>query len=143
SAGDSRSFQKAARSAFTLALLTTAPVALIQIVVPAITLAPYGAAYSGHATVVQWVMTDLAIIGVFTPIGQLVASMNRMWFGFIYSLGFALLYLALSLVLVPRYGAAGLAAAITCSHLLTLGPGLWYIYRVANQYIRGTCMWQL
>jgi O-antigen/teichoic acid export membrane protein len=143
SAGDARSFRRATRSAFAIALLATAPAALILIALPAVALLPYGSAYAGHSAVVQWVMADLAIIGVFIPNGQLVASMNRMWFGFIYSLGFALIYLGLSLVLVPTYGAAGLAAAITLSHLLTLGPSLWYLYRIEKTYVVGTGMWEL
>jgi len=143
SSGDSRSFRKAACSAFTIALLTTAPVALIQIAIPALTLAPYGKAFAGNGLVVQWMMTDLAIIGVFIPIGQLVASMNRMWFGLVYQAAFVSALLVLSLYLVPKYGAVGLAASITLSHLVILIPSIWYVHRIARNYVAGIGMWEL
>jgi len=136
-------YQRAARSAFALSLLVTAPVALVLLAFPSLTLVPYGRDYAGQAPIVQWAMADLAIMGVFTPLTQIVASMNRMWFGFAYNLAYALVCLGLSVVLVPKQGAAGLAAAITLAHAILLGPCLLYIYRMEKELICGTSMWEL
>ena len=140
---DIRGFQKAARSAFLVALLITVPFALVQITVPALTLLPYGPAYAGHHAVVQWLMFELAVIGIFAPMSQMVAGMNKMWFGFSYNLAWALLYGAFAFLLVPRYGAAGLAASPILAHLLCLGPLLWYIYRKEQAFLAGMPLVQL
>jgi O-antigen/teichoic acid export membrane protein len=144
---DIRGYTKVAQSAFVLALIVTAPFALIQLAVPSLTLLPYGADYAGHQGVVQWLMLDLAVIGLFIPVGEIVTSMGRMWFGFFYSLGFAILFLALSLAFIPRTGAVGLAAAGTVAHLLCLGPSLYYIYKKERAFVAGLPVvhvsWQL
>jgi O-antigen/teichoic acid export membrane protein len=130
-------FQKTARSAFMMAMAITVPFALLQIAVPALTLLPYGAAYAGHHGVVQWLMFELAVLGIFAPMSQVVASMNKMWFGFVCNLSWAALYGAFAFVLVPRYGAAGLAASPILGHLVCIGPALWYIYRNERAFLAG------
>jgi O-antigen/teichoic acid export membrane protein len=130
-------FQKAARSAFVLALLITVPVSLLQIAVPALTLMPYGPSYAGHHAVVQLLMFELAVMGIFAPMSQMVASMNKMWFGFACNLAWASLYAAFACFLVPRYGAAGLAASPILAHILCLWPGLLYIYRTERNFMKG------
>jgi O-antigen/teichoic acid export membrane protein len=137
------SYQKAARAAFVLSLIVTAPMALVLLTFPHLTLAPYGQDFRGHVSVVQWAMTDLAIVGVFTPLSTIIASMNRMWFGFGYNFAYALVCLGLSILFVPRHGAAGLAAAITLAHAGLLGPCLWYMYTMERELICETSMWEL
>ncbi|HWC60537.1 MAG TPA: oligosaccharide flippase family protein [Verrucomicrobiae bacterium] len=130
-------FQKAARSAFLLAMLITVPFALVQIAVPALTLLPYGPSYAGHPGVVQWLMFELAVLGIFVPMSQVVASMNKMWFGFACNLSWAVLYGAFAFILVPRWGAAGLAASPILGHLVCMWPALWYIYRHERDFMTG------
>lgn len=134
-ARDINGFQKAAHSAFVLALLVTAPIALIQIACPALTLLPYGSAYAGHPAVVQWLMFELAVLGIFSPFSQMVASMNRMWFGLACNVGWAVLYFSWSRFLVPRYGAAGLAASPILAHLILVGPCLYYMYHKERAFL--------
>jgi O-antigen/teichoic acid export membrane protein len=134
---DVRGYQKTAYSAFVCALLVTAPYALLQIAAPVLTLFPYGNGYAGHTAVVQWLMAELAILGVFTPMNQLVSSMNKMWFGFGFNLVWSLVYGGLACLLVPRYGAAGLAASPLLAHLLCLGPCLFYIHRAEPEFLVG------
>ena len=136
-AGNVAGYQKTARSAFMLALFVTAPFALIQIAAPAITMLPYGHDYAGHDAVVQWLMAELGILGLFTPISQMVASMNKMWFGFGFNLVWAMVYGVLAWTLVPRYGVAGLAAAPILAHLLCLGPVIYYISRKEPAFLSG------
>lgn len=129
-AGDVAGYRKAAYSAMMLAVLITAPVALLQMAVPALTLLPYGSAYAGHHVVVQWLMLDLMITGLFSPImSQLVASMNRMWFGFFNHIAFSCTYGALACYLVSKSGAAGLAAASPLAWVIVLVPSFYYILK--------------
>jgi O-antigen/teichoic acid export membrane protein len=136
--GDTRAYNKTAYSAFMLSLLLTAPFGLIQIAVPALTLLPYGPGYAGNHTVVRWLMFDLALVGLTTPVAGVLASMSRMWFGLACNFAWAVLYGALGVALVPSYGAAGLAAAATIAHLLTMAPALWYLHSHAREFLCGT-----
>jgi O-antigen/teichoic acid export membrane protein len=142
--GNEQGYRKAARSALAVSLMVTAPFALLQIAVPALTLLPYGHSYAGHAAVVQWSMVDLAIMGLFNPLmNQIVVSMNRMWLGFSYSIGFSIVYGALGYVLVLHQGAAGLAAAGILAHVICIGPYLLYIYRSKMAFASGLPLYRL
>ncbi|HWV99987.1 MAG TPA: oligosaccharide flippase family protein [Candidatus Acidoferrum sp.] len=136
-ARDTAGYNKAASAAFSLSLLATLPLGLLQLAAPSLTLLPYGATYAGHHAVVQWLMLDLTVIGLFNPMASILASMNRMWFGFIYNLLSGAVYGLLGVFLIPRYGAAGLAAAFAGSHLVMLGPTLLYMYRTERAFLCG------
>jgi len=136
-------FQKMVRSALMLSLLVTAPFALLQIAVPQLTMLPYGHGYAGHDTVVQWLMAELAILGIFAPMTQMVSSMNKMWFGFGFNLLWALILGGLAWILIPRYGATGLAASAILSHLICLGPTLYYIRQKEPKLLTGVPMGKL
>jgi O-antigen/teichoic acid export membrane protein len=83
-------------------------------------------------------MFDLTVVGLTTPVAQVLTSMNRMWFGFGCNIGWGVAYGALGVVLVPRYGAAGLAAATVIAHLLTMAPAIWYLYGHDREFLCGT-----
>lgn len=136
-AHDSAGYNKAAGAAFSLSLLLAVPFGLLQLAAPSLTLLPYGQAYAGHHGVVQWLMLDLAVIGLFNPMASILASMNKMWFGFGYNLAWGAVYFAFALWLIPRYGATGLAAAFAGSHILLLGPCLYYMYLTERAFLCG------
>jgi O-antigen/teichoic acid export membrane protein len=137
SARDTADYNKTAFMAFSLSLLATLPFGLLQLAVPSLTMLPYGKAYAGHAGVVQWLMMDLAIVGLFTPMASILASMNKMWFGFTYNLIWSALYGLFAWWSIPRYGALGLVGAFACSHLLTVGPTLYYMFRIEKAFFCG------
>ena len=136
--GDLAGYKKAAHSAMILGVLITAPIALLQMAVPALTLLPYGHAYAGHPGVVQWMMLDLILVGLFSPLmSQIVASMNRMWFGFFNHVGFSIAFASLSYFLISKNGAAGLAASAPLAWIIVLPPSVYYIYRREQPLISG------
>ena len=137
SARDTAGYNKTAYAAFSLSLLATLPLGLLQLAMPWLTMLPYGKSYAGHNAVVQWLMVDLAVIGLFNPMSSIIASMNKMWFGFTYNLIWGAVYGVSALWLIPRYGASGLVAALTSSHLLMLGPTLYYMYRSEKAFLCG------
>jgi O-antigen/teichoic acid export membrane protein len=142
--GDRLGYRKAAHSALALSMGITAPFALLQIAVPALTVLPYGSGYQGHAAVVQWSMFDLALMGLFNPVmNQMIVSLNRMWLGFSYSVAFAVTFGTLSYFLVEDYGAAGLAAASILAHVICIGPYLYYVRRSKAAFLSGLPMWRL
>lgn len=142
--GNTQGYRKAAHTALAVSLMVTVPFALLQIAVPALTLLPYGNAYAGHTAVVQWSMFDLALMGLFNPLmNQIVVSMNRMWLGFSYSVGFSIVYGALAYFFVLQHGAAGLAAAGILAHVICIGPYLFYVYRSKMACASGLPMYRL
>jgi O-antigen/teichoic acid export membrane protein len=134
---DTSGYQKAALAAFGLSLLVTAPFALLQVALPMLTLLPYGAGYAGQHTLVQWVMLDLAVIGLFTPFGSIINSMSRMWFAFAYQVCLSLVYWGFGLWLIPKYGGAGFAAANALSRALMAGACLLYMWRFDRMLLCG------
>ena len=128
--GDSAGYKKAVYSSLILSVLVTAPAALLQMAVPTLTLLPYGSGYAGHPAVVQWLMLGLLLMGLYSPImNQVLASMNRMWFGLFNHIGYSLVFAGLAYALVPRYGAAGLAAAAPVTWVIVLVPSMYYLYK--------------
>jgi len=136
--GDTRSYNKMLSNAFTLSFCIIVPVSLIQTAVPALTLLPYGREFQGHANVVQWLMLHAVLVGLFQPFGSVLASMNRMWFAVAYNVAWGIAFVALTLLLVPRYGAAGLAAASALAHLITSLSCVAYIYHYEKAFIVDT-----
>jgi hypothetical protein len=73
-------------------------------------------------------MLDLIIAGLFSPLmSQIVASLNRMWFGFLNHVGFSVVYGGLAWLLVFKGRAAGLAAAAPLAQIVCLVPSFYYI----------------
>ena len=132
-----RGYHKTAYSAFMLSLLVAAPVALIQIAFPALTLLPYGPGYAGHPGVVQWLMFDLVIVGVFAPYHPVgdkhEQDVVRVRFDD------KLVGLVCGLLGFP-------GAALWCrrfcrhtilAHLVLLAPCLLYLYRIEPEFMKG------
>lgn len=70
----------------------------------------YGSGY-GHAwsTLIAAVWTA-AILGVITPVGDVIAASGRMWLGLILNAGWAVVFVGATLLLV-RWGSLGLASS--------------------------------
>jgi O-antigen/teichoic acid export membrane protein len=126
--GDSHSYNKMLRYAFALSLCVVVPISLVQAAMPTLTLLPYGQDYQGHTSVVQWLMFHAVLVGLFQPFGSMLASMNRMWFGFAYNLSWAAAFMLLAYLFVPRYGGSGLAVALAMATCATSIPCVLYVY---------------
>jgi O-antigen/teichoic acid export membrane protein len=141
---DVPAYNQALRMAFLLSMATIVPLALIQAAVPSLTLLPYGQAYQGgHTGLVQWLMLHAVLIGLYSPMASILASMSRMWFGLAFNLAWAGVFVLLSHILVPAYGAMGLASATALTHLVTSLPCVAYIYRYERAFIQGVPLAQL
>jgi O-antigen/teichoic acid export membrane protein len=79
----------------------------------------------------------LVFIGLSVPTSQILTSASRMWFGFSCLVGYAIIYGALGLALVPRYGAEGLAAASPLAHLIAAVLSIWFIYARSPELLNG------
>lgn len=135
---DSQSYNKTLRYAFVLSVCVVVPISLIQAAVPALTLLPYGQGFQGHAGTVQWLMLHAVLVGLFQPFGSMLASMNRMWLGLAYNLSWGAAFAGLTFLLAPRYGGAGLAAAMAIATAATSLPCVLYLYLREKTFV-----WQI
>lgn len=129
-------YNKTLRYAFTLSLLVLVPVSLVQIAVPDVTLMPYGKEFNGNRQVVQWLMIHSILVGLFSPFGTIVASMNRMWFGWAYNMMWSVLYFSCSYLLIPESGAKGLCIAFSIAHLVSCTFMTVYVYCKEPDYFQ-------
>lgn len=130
-------YKRTVRYAFGISMLIIVPVSVMQIAVPSLTLLPFGKSFSGNEFLVQWIMLHAVLIGLFQPIGSIIASMNRMWFGWGYNLLWGISVLILSYLFIPKYGATGLAAATAITYWVTGLLSVIYIRRFEKSFIIG------
>jgi len=135
---DMRTYNKILNYAFALSMLAVVPLSLIQASVPQLTLLPYGPNYQGNTSTVQWLMLQAVIVGLFQSFSIVISSMNRMWFGFVFNLSWGMIYLTLAYLWVPRYGAAGLAAAYASTYLITSIACAVYIFHYEKPFVAET-----
>ncbi len=126
---DHHTFQRTLLFNFTLAVLIIIPVSLIQAAAPALTLLPFGAAYRDGLETVQWLMLHAVAYALIFPMGSILISMGEMWFSWLVNLIYAVLFGLGAWWLVPRYGAAGYAAAMVLAYLLANIPCVIFLYR--------------
>ena len=63
------------------------------------------------------------------PMGSILISMGEMWFSWIVNLLYAVLFGLGAWWLVPRYGAAGYAAAMVLAYMIANIPCVIFLYR--------------
>ena len=81
---------------------------------------------AGRPTLILLVLATV-ISSTVAVIGQAIASLDKMWWGFNLNFVWALVLLSSASLLVPRYGALGLAGAFLASysvHAITVGTYL-------------------
>jgi O-antigen/teichoic acid export membrane protein len=84
----------------------------------------YGRDFRGGRPVLILLILATVISSTAAVIGQAIASLDKMWWGFGLNSVWALVLMAAAFLLVPRYGALGLAGAFLASysvHALTVG----------------------
>jgi O-antigen/teichoic acid export membrane protein len=112
------------------ALVGASSLATLPVVVPLAIASPWIMAMYGKSFVSGWPTLVIALItaGVVSmqgPIGQYIAASGKMWLGLVMNLGWAVVYLGATLILV-RFGAIGLATARLGAYLVhTVWTCLW------------------
>ena len=76
----------------------------------------------------RWIMVGSIAYGLLWPLGTVIISLGRMWLAFGLIVLNTILFLGLGWVLVPRYGAAGYAAASAISLILSNIPSVFFLY---------------
>lgn len=124
---DVEGYGRILRAAFGIYALVIVPVSLLQAAVPSLTLMPFGSEYSTSPGLVRFLMLHAVMVGLYAPLGQVIASAGRMWVGFFHNLAWGIICLLLAGWLIPAWGAAGLAASQAVAFLCVSLPFLWYL----------------
>jgi O-antigen/teichoic acid export membrane protein len=134
--GDRVTYQRTLLFNFVLATLIIVPISLVQAAAPALTMMPFGAEYQSHPAIVTWLMLHAVLNAVTFPMGSILISMGEMWFSWLVNFQFALLFAGTAWFLVPRYGAAGYAAATTLAFAVGSIPCIIFVYRKQTDAMR-------
>ncbi len=143
SQNDNDTCAKTLTFAYGVSSLIILPIALVQTAAPELTFILYGSTFDGGTHIVPWLMLSAAAYALFWPIGTIFVSMGRAWRALLISILYVLLYLGLSLVLIPNYGAAGFAAAGAIAQILASLPCAYLLYAEFPDIMRATRWWQL
>jgi O-antigen/teichoic acid export membrane protein len=99
-------------------------------------MASYGPGFRNAWPTMMIVLVTAGVLGIQTPVGQIIIAAGRMWLGALMNLGWGVVFIIGTLLLIHR-GAFGLATARLIAYLLhalwTLGFGLATIRRTRNQ----------
>lgn len=111
-------------------LLIVTPLVLVTSIASPYIMSLYGESFrDGWPTLVVVLMTA-GILAAQTSVGQIIAASGRMWIGFSMNMGWALIFVVSTLLLVD-YGSLGLASARMLSYIFhaiwTFGFATWLI----------------
>jgi len=134
---DNEAYSKSLFFAFCISTGLLGPLALFLIAAPDLVLLPYGQDFAKHRVLAQWLLIHTLLVALFAPLGSVVPSMGRMWFGFAYNLSWGLLFLSLSYFLIPLYLANGMAVAFVLTHAITSLLSFGYIYVFERRFLVG------
>ena len=95
----------------------------------------YGAGFRDGWPTLVVVLLTAGLLAVQTPVGQIIAASGKMWLGFVMNMGWALVFIVSTLLLVDK-GSLGLATARACSYVIhatwTFGFAIWLIRKGAS-----------
>ena len=125
---DMAAYGKTLQFTYAICTLLIVPVSLFQMAAPWATLLPYGNAYQNGEPVVQWLMIGSVAYSLLYPMGSILISMGRIWLALWLGILYVVSYLGLGFWLIPKYGAAGYAAAGTGAFILGNVPCVYILY---------------
>jgi O-antigen/teichoic acid export membrane protein len=106
-------------------LLLAAQNSSILIVFPISALVMFGATWAMHlygrdfaagATTLVWSLSAVMIMSIGAAVGSALQARSRMWIGFFINVGWALITLLVSALLIRSWGAAGCACAVAVAY---------------------------
>jgi O-antigen/teichoic acid export membrane protein len=93
----------------------------------------YGRGFSVGRPVLVLLILATVISSTAAVIGQAIASLDKMWWGFILNSVWALVLLIGAVLLVPHYGALGLAGAFLASYSVHAFTSTYVQFRLTNR----------
>ncbi len=136
-AGDLGSFRKLLRANLLLSLALSVCIAAPIVVCSTWIMKAYGRDFLAGRPVLILLLLATVVSSTAAVVGQAIASLDRMWWSLSLNSVWALVLLASAVLLVPRYGALGLAGAFLASysvHGLTVST--YFQVHFANRSVR-------
>lgn len=130
--GDSAGARRVFRLTVALNLSMTSIIGIAICIGAPYTLGVFGREFVGGYWSLAFLMFSAVMISITVVIDQTIAGADRMWTAFGFRLFLAAILVTCALVLVPRWGATGLAAAYAVAHIpFTILLVLYYRLRLA------------
>ena len=129
---DMRSFRRVLRANLYLNVGLSVSIAAPVIACSSRIMRAYGSDFRSGAPVLILLALATAISSIISVMAQAMASLDKVWWGFALNSAWALVLLASAVMLVPRYGALGLAGAYLASysvHALTVSTYVKIYFR--------------
>lgn len=114
--GDPISSRKIIRYAMLANALVAVPLATMVCFLSPYIMGMYGQGYDSDSHALVLAVTTAALAAIQAPIGNLLVAKARMWLGSTMNLGWAFVYLGLTLVLA-QYGAIGVLLALAAGYI--------------------------
>jgi O-antigen/teichoic acid export membrane protein len=92
----------------------------------------YGSSFSGNGRVLAMTLIGAGVFALMSPIGILLMAMGKVWECFLMNLGWAILFVSLTYVLIER-GALGVAEAKGIAYLLQSVCVICYFFVVVSR----------
>ena len=109
-------------------LLIVAPLVLVASIASPYIMSLYGEGFADGWPTLVVVLLTAGLLAVQTPVGTIIAASGRMWVGFAMNMGWALVFIGATLLLID-HDSLGLATARMLSYIVhgtwTLGFAVW------------------
>ncbi|MBP7936777.1 MAG: oligosaccharide flippase family protein [Phycisphaerae bacterium] len=128
SSSQSHGFARAFEIAHRLTLVLVLPVSLLLMLAAPWLIAMYGRDFHTGRTAMVYSVAAAAVFAIGSQAGTAITARSRMWLGFLINTSHAGLYLLLSLCLVARLGAAGIALSLLIAYVCLTLWGYCYLY---------------
>lgn len=132
---DIRSFSKLLRVNLLLTLGISGLIAAPLIPGSSRIMEAYGRDFRSGAPTLMYLVVGTVISSTTAVIGQAMASLDKMWWGFALNSLWALVLLSTALLLVPKYGAAGLAGAFLAAYSIHALSVSTYVYVTLRNHL--------
>jgi O-antigen/teichoic acid export membrane protein len=113
--------------------ITTIPLILVASILSPWIMAAYGPSFAAAWPVLIIVLVTSGILALLAPIGQIIVAGGRIWTGFAMNLGWAVVYIGMTYLMIDR-GASGLAAARLFAYFV---HAAWTIAYAVSMYRYG------
>jgi O-antigen/teichoic acid export membrane protein len=135
--GQFRSFKKLLRANLTLSFGLSALIAAPIVLCSHWIMKVYGRGFKSGNQVLTLLVVATVISSTAAVVGQAIASLDKMWWGLVLNSVWAVVLLGGSAILVPRYGALGLAEAFLVSYSMHALTSSLFTYLVLFQDPKG------
>lgn len=131
-AGDKKGSVKIMMGMMGITALVVFPLAVILIILSPFIMSGYGPEFRDtHWTLIISLVTAV-LIAIMNPVGQFIAASGKMWVGFFMNLGWSVVLISGSWLMV-KWGANGLAGARLCAYMAHAIWVLGYVFMSINK----------